>query len=64
MDDKILAGTMASRAASPPRSGQECVREDALPAWGRPVPCEVTTHVAEGNCVVARRSGKQPEANG
>jgi hypothetical protein len=25
--------------------------------------CEVVTHVAEGYCVVARRGGKQPEAN-
>jgi hypothetical protein len=25
--------------------------------------CEVTAHVAEGNCVAARRGGEQPEAN-
>jgi hypothetical protein len=27
------------------------------------VPCEITAHVAEGNCVAARRGGEQPEAN-
>ena len=42
----------------------ECVREYALSAGCKSMPCEVTTHVAEGNCVAARRGGEQPEANG
>ena len=41
-----------------------CVREDALSARWKSLPCEVTTHEAEGNCVAARRGGEQPEANG
>ena len=49
------------------------VREDAHPRASvstlcqqgeKSVPCEVTSHVAEGNCVAARRGGEQPEANG
>ena len=27
------------------------------------MPCEVTAHVAEGNCAAMRRGGEQPEAN-
>ena len=47
---------------------RSCVREDALSVQWESVPCEVTTHVAEGNCVVrllksGRRGGEQPEAN-
>ena len=31
---------------------------------GESTPCEVTTHEAEGNCVIVRWGGEQPEANG
>ena len=44
--------------------GHECVREDALSAWWKSTRCGVTTHVAESNCVAARRGGKQLEAKG
>src|SRR5690606_41737077 len=43
---------------------QSCVREDALSARCKSLSCEVTAHVAKGNCVVARRGGEQPAANG
>jgi len=46
------------------KPGHECVREFTLSAWWESVPCEVTSYVAEGNCVVARRGGEQPEAKG
>ena len=42
----------------------QCVRESVLSAWWESVPCEVTSYVAEGNCVAARRGGEQPEAKG
>jgi hypothetical protein len=45
------------------KPGDECVREDALSTEWESWSCEVTTHVAEGNCVAARRGGEQPEAN-
>ena len=35
-----------------------------LSARWESVSCEITTHVAEGNCVAARRGGEQSEANG
>ena len=41
-----------------------CVCEYALSAWCKSTSWEVTTYEAEGNCVVVRRRGKQPEANG
>lgn len=43
---------------------RSCVREDALSARCKSLSCEVTAHVAKGNCVVARRGGEQPAANG
>src|SRR5690625_1317063 len=49
-------------AAQPP--WQSCVREDALSARCKSLSCEVTAHVAKGNCVAARRGGEQPAANG
>jgi hypothetical protein len=53
-----------SHFSSPPRRRGPCVREDALSARWESLPCEVTSHEAEGNCVAARRGGEQPEANG
>ena len=41
----------------------ECVRDVALSVWCKSRPWEVTSHVAEGNCVAAMRGGEQPEAN-
>jgi hypothetical protein len=37
-----------------------CVRDGALSGWCKSSPKEVTTFVAEGNCVAARRGGEQP----
>jgi len=54
-----------SRHCEPPKAArQSCVREDASSARWESLPCDVTTHEAEGNCVAARRGGEQPEANG
>ncbi len=46
------------------KSGGECVREYALSARWESTRCDVTTHVAEGNCVIVRWGGEQLEANG
>ena len=35
-----------------------------LSARWESLPCEVTSYVANGNCVAVRRGGKQPEVNG
>jgi hypothetical protein len=43
--------------------GDECVRDVGLSARWESLSCEVTSHVAEGNCVAARRGGEQPQAN-
>ena len=56
----------------PAFAGHECVREFGLSARWESMPCEVTAHVDEGNCVAEgrgkcvapRRGGEQPEANG
>ena len=40
-----------------------CVCDVALSGWCKSSSKEVTTFVAEGNCVAAMRGGEQPEAN-
>ena len=44
-------------------AGLRCVRDVVLSGWCKSDPWEVTAHVADGNCVAARRGGEQPEAN-
>ena len=39
-----------------------CVRDVVLSGWCKSSPKEVTTFVADGNCVAAMRGGEQPEA--
>jgi len=40
-----------------------CVRDVVVSGWCKSSPWEVTTYVAEGDCVAAMRGGEQPEAN-
>ena len=60
-------GVLGGGAGAPNRlvyDQDECVREYVLSARWESTPCDVTTHVAEGNCVIVRWGGEQPEANG
>jgi len=46
----------------PRLSRPSCVRERALSGWCKSVPGVPTKPVAEGNCVIVRWGGEQPEA--
>jgi hypothetical protein len=59
----VLGAVKAKLCERPWRAGLECVRDVALSVWCKSRPWEVTSHVAEGNCVAAMRGGEQPEAN-